>query len=871
MFNNALPFINETAMMCSRLFAPIPLLAFLLIVGLTSAQTPVTLRGVVVDGETGDALSFVTVALNSRSAGALTDTLGRFSFRATPGRGDSLQVTYVGYAAQSFALNGKAEQVFQVKLNTVTGLLDEVVITADPSPGKTLMKKVLARNRQNDPARFGRMDARRWTRSEVSALDPKAASDASGKTAARGGMLFGSRVRAYEKVRASDDTLRGQTPLFFAEKLGDYTLGNHPFTENERVIAVKTTGLESDKMLEPLARWDAGSVNLYDARVMLFSKAFVSPVGPEALLFYDFYIVDSTALPNGYHAIILQPIPKVWHGNVFTGRITVEDSTYALTAADLRLSKDANLNYIESLSLHQTFQPAIDYTNGRTVLVPYESALTLRYEAGLDLLGIPLPANADSKRLISRMSAVFDSVRVNDPNGVSVAAGGMVTTAQSHDSGASDDFWKQRRPDSLSNHEVAIYRMADAIRNDPRQRLKDKLFSTLGTGAYYIGDKAYLGPMGSLVSFNRIEGTRFRVGFRTLEGMYKNIGVYGHLAFGTRDQQFKGGLGLKYLWGTQPYAKTEVHGGSDYNAISQWYDEIDKDGFINSLLRKNVPYYQTFQTQLTLSHDQQMGANWFVKGGLAYRTISPSFDFNYPNPDFMGNDITPREPSAAHSIPVAEASVALRFAWHERSRIFDYERLPTGSKFPSVALIYTRGFRLLDADFTYQKVNIDISHTTLLTPKAALIWNLDAGKIFGTLPSLLLQVPRGNDAYVMSRYVFNTMQPYEFTADRYLSLQTRLALGGMLFDRVPLLQKLGWRERLTFNAFWGDLSPSNRDFNKAQQLIAPNQKPFMEAGIGVENIFHLFSIDYVKRLNYLNSPGAAGNRSGVFLGMKVVF
>jgi hypothetical protein len=361
------------------------------------------------------------------------------------------------------------------------------------------------------------------------------------------------------------------------------------------------------------------------------------------------------------------------------------------------------------------------------------------------------------------------------------------------------------------------------------------------------------------------------VGFRTQEGFSKNVGLYGHLAYGTRDKQFKGGFGVKYLWNTQPYAKTEAHAGSDYNAIAQWYDEIDADGFINSLLRKNVPYYQTFQTQLTLSHDQQIGVNWFVKGGLAYRTISPSFDFNYPNPDFMGNDITPRESIAAHSIPVAEASVALRFAWHERSRIFDYERLPTGSKFPSIALIYTQGFRFAGADFVFQKLNIDISHTTRLTPKAALIWNFDAGKIFGSLPSLLLQVPRGNDAYVMSRYVFNTMQPYEFAADRYLSLQTRLALGGMLFDRVPLLQKLGWRERLTFNAFWGDLSPGNRDFNKAQQLIAPNKKPFMEAGIGVENIFHLFSIDYVKRLNYLNSPGATGNRSGVFLGMKVVF
>ncbi len=846
-------------------------LLVLLATSLVKAQTHVTLHGVVMDVETGEFLSFATVALSHHSSGAWTDSLGRFSFRATPMASDSLQVTYVGYTTKSLAINGQSEQVFEVKLSPAAGSLGEVVVTADPGPGKTLMKKVLARNRQNNPARFDRLDARRWTRSEVAALDPQVAADAAGKTAARGGLLFGSRVRAFEKVRPADDTLRGQTPLFFAEKLGDYTLANNPFTENERVLAIKTTGLESDRLLEPLARWDASSVNLYAARVMLFSKAFVSPVGPEALAFYDFYITDSTALPNGHQAITLQPIPKVWHGNVFTGRITVEDSAYALTAADLRLSKDANLNYIESLELHQTFLPATDQSNRRTVLVPSESALTLHYEAGLDLLGIPLPANADSKRLISRMSAVLDSVRVNDPNAAAVTVGGMVASLGSHDSGASEVFWKRSRPDSLSKHEVAIYRMADALRNDPRQRFKDKLLSTLGTGAFYVGDRAYFGPIGTLMSFNHFEGTRFRVGFRTMEGISKNLGLYGHLAYGLRDQRFKGGLGAKYLWAARPYAKTEVHIGSDYNAIAQWYDEIDQDGFVNSLLRKKVPYYQTFQQQLTLTHDQQIGGNWFIKGGLAYRKISPSFDFSYPNPDFQGNDSTPGEPSIVHGIPAAEASVALRFAWHERSRIFDYERLPTGGKFPSVALIYTRGFRFADADFVYQKLSISLSHTTRLTPKAGLMWNLDAGKIFGTLPSLLLQVPRGNDTYVMSRYTFNTMQPYEFAADRYVSLQARLALGGMLFDRVPLLQKLGWRERLTFNAFWGDLRPDNRDFNAAQQLVAPNTGPFMEAGAGVENIFHLLSIDYIQRLSYRSTPGAAGNRSGVFLGMKVVF
>lgn len=810
-----------------------------------------------------------TVRMLGTGGGAITDSAGHFSFKIAA-LGDSLTVTQIGYSSVTLPVDRRHLTGIEVRMKDNSFTLNEAVISADPHPGKTLMKKVLANNRDNNPARFGRLDARRWTRAEVAAFDPQVAADTSGKISNSGG-IFNGRTRAFEKVRPATDTLRGETPLFFVEKLADYTLGNRPFTENERVFAVKTTNLESDKLLEPLARWDAGSVNLYDPRVLLFGKTFVSPVGTEALGFYDFYIQDSTALPNGHWNITLQAIPKVWHGNVFTGMITVEDSAYALTAADLRLSKDANLNFIEALALHQEFVSVVDMATGHTVQVPFVSAIALRYEAGLELLGLPLPANADSKRLISRMTARFDSVRVNDPNASDVATGGIVTTTQSHDSGAPDDFWQKSRPDSLTAHEMAIYQMADNLRNDPAYRFKDKLFSTFGTGAYYIGDKANLGPVGTLISYNRIEGTRFRVGFRTMEGTFKKTGVYGHLAYGTGDRRFKGSLGVKHLWGTQPFSKTEVFAGSDYNAISQWYDEIDKDGFINSLLRKNVPYYQTYQRQVSLTHDQQIGANWFLRGGMAYRTISPSFDFNYPNPDFRSSESTPNEPATAQSIPVAEASIALRFAWHERSRIYDYERISAGSKYPSVALIYTRGFRMINADFAYQKINIDISHTTRLTPKAALLWNLDAGKIFGTLPSLLLQVPRGNDAYVMSRYVFNTMQPYEFAADRYVSLQTRLALGGMLLDRVPFLQKLGWRERLTFNAFWGDVSPANREFNASQHLVTPNGRPFMEAGVGVENIFHLFSIDYMRRLNYLDSPGAAGNRNGIFLGMKVVF
>lgn len=826
------------------------------------AQKSVLLHGVVTDVETNEKVAFATVALSSRNGGAWTDSIGRFSFRAVPGESDSLIITYVGYKRQSIALTDQPDQVFQVKISPSVGILEEVVITDDPNPGKTLMKKVLSHNNDNNTDRVDRLDAQRWTRNEVSAVDPAAAT---GNQVRKGGM-FASRTRAFESVKPQSDTLKGVTPLFFSEKLSTYIRTNRPFGETENVLAIKKTNLESDKMLERLARWDA-NINLYDERVLLFGKTFVSPVGPAALNFYDYFIQDSVAAGNGHWNITMQAIPKSWYGNVFTGMITVNDSAYALVGAELRLSKDANLNYIETLSLRENFIPVIDHQAGQPVWVLKESAVDLSYEAGLEMIGIPLPANAANKHLTARMTTRYDSLQVNNPIPGQKVKTGAVSIVRTRDTGQSDDYWKSQRPDTLSAHENAIYAMADVINSDPRQRLKDKFFKTCVEGAYTWKEVAWIGPFGSMISTNQNEGVRMRVGFRTDEALIPKTGFYGHLAYGTLDQQWKGGFGVKHLWSVQPYSKTELFAGSDYVTVTEWYDALDADNIFNSILRKKVPYRRTLQQQLTFSHEQQLGASWFMKGSFGQRKISPSFDFSYANPAYRGAEQTPRTAPYLSDISVTEATISLRFAWHERSRMYDYQRHSLGSQFPMVNVSYTKGFKLGNNGFDYQKISVGLAHTTRITPKTSLLWNAEVGKITGTLPALLLYSPRGNDTYVTSRYLFNTVVPYEFAADRYAVLQTRLAMGGLLFDHVPFLQQLGWRERLTFNSFWGDMSANNQAFNAHSGITIANGQPFMEAGAGIENIFHLFSIDYIRRINYKGPY----NGSGIFVGMKVSF
>ena len=220
-------------------------------------------------------------------------------------------------------------------------------------------------------------------------------------------------------------------------------------------------------------------------------------------------------------------------------------------------------------------------------------------------------------------------------------------------------------------------------------------------------------------------------------------------------------------------------------------------------------------------------------------------------------------------LPVAEGSVGFRFAKGQKTNVFNYGLVRLDNYSPVVTLNFTYGMEFDKAQFAYEKINIGLEQRLRLPPKSILYYNVHVGKTFGTAPYLLLDVPGGNETHVDSRYQFNTMQPYEYAADQYLSLHTRLYTGGMLFDKIPFLNRLGLRERYSFNMFMGSMTNANQTYNNTAHFAVTGNKPFMEAGVGVENIFHLLSLDYFWRLSKSTDPVA--QRAGLFLGLKLAF
>ena len=102
----------------------------------------------------------------------------------------------------------------------------------------------------------------------------------------------------------------------------------------------------------------------------------------------------------------------------------------------------------------------------------------------------------------------------------------------------------------------------------------------------------------------------------------------------------------------------------------------------------------------------------------------------------------------------------------------------------------------------------------------------------------------------------------EFLNDRFASAMVKWDLNGRLFNRIPLLKKLHWREIIGFRMLWGELSDKNNPFleqnygshrlmyfPEGAHVMDPN-RPYAELMLGVHNIFKFFHVEYVRRLSY---------------------
>jgi len=815
------------------------------------------ITGKVVDAKTQQPVKNSTIHLRGGDNNTLSKEDGSFVLEASTWN-NVLEVTCIGYKELTFTLQKNKTAGLILPMEVEAETLEEVIVTSDKrdkEPGLRYMKKVIANKPFNNPARFKSYNYQQYTRHEldISHLD---------SLTNYGKGLKSMVIRIYRNTDPQNKR-SSSLPLYFSETVSNKYHNVSPNIDRENILAKKTLGLETDKILWQFDKFNF-NFNIYDNWFTIFNQTYASPLSNTAFNYYNFYFNDSSIV-NGRKVYKIHFTPKKYE-NAFAGTLWINDSTYSIKKIEMHLSRTADLNYISDIHYNEEYRLSLDSGTNKYEYMPYKYSSIVEFQTGLALLGIPVPSSSQMVRLEAINTIVIGNIKINADVPDEEAMKKM-KKEQTADLEKPETFWEQNRLDTLSQHEKSIYLMVDSLKKNRRYIWSSKLITFIGTGYWDFGNKVRLGPNSSFLSNNTIEGWRSRIGLMTLPGFNKKIILNGYIAYGFQDQRVKGNLGIQYLWNGAKWTKTSLSASSDYDYLIQDDDELDQDNLISSYLKKSVPSTLVYTKKISLKHEQYISKSFSAIGSFSYKELKPVFNFSYHPLSKTTNQ--PIDTIFATTLPVAEASIGLRFAKDEKNIVFNDEQIHLYTYKPVFTANFTYGLELGEARFTYQKINVGVEQRLRLPPKSLLYYKLQAGKTFGTAPYLLLDVPVGNEYYVSSKYLFNTMIPYEFATDEFVSLLSRFYLGGYFFDKIPFIKKLHWRERFSFNAYQGTMSTVNKNYNKQSTFSVPDSEPFMEGGVGIENIFHVFSIDYYQRLSGLNKQNI--RRGGIFMGVNITF
>ena len=152
---------------------------------------------------------------------------------------------------------------------------------------------------------------------------------------------------------------------------------------------------------------------------------------------------------------------------------------------------------------------------------------------------------------------------------------------------------------------------------------------------------------------------------------------------------------------------------------------------------------------------------------------------------------------------------------------------------------------------------------------------LKAGKVWNKVPFPLLIIPNANLSYTIQPESYSLMNAMEFMNDEYASWDVTYFLNGFLFNRIPLLKKLKWREVLSCRGIYGNLSDKNNPEFSEGLFAFPagsttmGHTPYVEVGVGIENILKVLRVDYVWRLTYRDLPNI--DKSGLRISLHMTF
>ncbi|WP_455671750.1 DUF5686 family protein [Phocaeicola sp.] len=832
------------------------------------------IQGLVTDSLTNEPLPYISVYYEGKGVGGITDADGRYSVETRQGW-NKLTFSSVGYVPKVVNIIPGVTKTMNVKLRSDDIMLQEVVVkpkrekySRKNNPAVELMKKVIAHKRNN------KLDENDYYQYNKYQKITMSLNDVTPEMLEKG--MYKKMPFLKDQIELCEETSKFILPISVDETASQKIYRKHPKSEKNIIKGMNSTGVNelfaTGDMLGTVLKDVFTDVNIYDDDIRLLQYPFISPISSsDAISFYKFYIMDTTYVDKDkcFH---LTFVPNNSQDFGFTGHLYVlADSSYTVKKCTMNLPKKSGVNFVDNMDIIQEFE---QLPNGEWVLKTDDMIVEMTL--------MKIMQGFQIRRTTRYTDYAFDEL----PQQLFKRKGVEIKEADAMMRG--DDFWNQYRQVPLTETESSMDMLVKRLEQMPGFKyvifvLKAFIENFVETGTKEHPSKVDIGPVNTMISNNYIDGLRLRMSAQTTANLNPHLFFKGYYAYGFKDHRSKYMGEVEYSFNKKEYLPREFPKNSitfsyQYDVMSPTdkFLKTDKDNVFVSFKTSTVDQMSYVRNiALKYENETQVGLKTTVEfkhskdeptGGLAYIT----------------NDDTK---TLIPDIQTMEASLSFRYAPGETFINTKQRRIPVSFDAPVFTLSHTTGLKgMLGGEYNYNLTEVGLYKRFWFSSWGKIDMFLKGGAQWNKVPFPLLIMPAANLSYILQRETFNLVNNMEFLNDRYASFDITWDMNGKIFNRIPLLKKLKWREAIGFKMLYGDLTDKNNPLKhpgdselflfptrdgRPTSFVMDSKTPYMECSIGIHNIFKILHIDYVRRLNYLDHPDA--NKWGVRFMVMMTF
>lgn len=789
----------------------------------------ITLSGTITD-QAGNELPFTNVYVKGTSTGTTSNEKGEFQLNVANPVGETLVFQSLGFKKKEVPIEMKTRiQNLSIAMESEVLQIKTFVKTANAKdPAYAVMQKAIEfRKRNLENVKTYNADIYLKSNVRLNEIPKK-------------------KPAFIPKDQMPDSTDLGL--IYLSESVARYHF-SFPDKVKEEMTASKVSGVSSGFSWN---RVDDVLYNFYNNLVDMnyySDRGFVSPVSENAMFYYQ-YEMEGTFIDNGRTINKIKLIPRRKNDPCFRGSIYIIEDTWNIHSLDLILTKDAQIQFVDTLHFQQNYVSIND-----SIWMPF----TMKMNSRIKVFGFDATDHS---------IGVFSNYSVNKPFPKKFFSREVFRIESDADL-KKEPYWDQTRPLVLTEEELKNYSKNDSlslIKNtktykDSIDRKTNGL--TLGklllTGYNHRNsfERKYwnVSSILSSVQFNTVEGLVLspEFSYSSTDSLRRFWNYQANVRYGFADETFKARVSVGRMYDRYNRAFWQVSGG---RFVQQANAANPISPFINSIytlaLREN--YMRLFLNDfLSAAWGRELVNGVYFQGKMQYADRTPlqnnsdfTFNRNASKSYTSNDDFNENVQQGFNKTQAFTVEAKFQFVPGQNYQSRPNLKIIEKTKYPTFYLNYKAAIAgVFGSDIAFHHVSAGIGDDRSLGLFGRFFFDIQAGQFLGKgqMEFIDFQHFNGNQtiirqgapdggAFMPGRtrlLAFQALEYYRLSTNKaYIQAHAEHNFLSWMVNKIPLLRKTKCYTLAGTNL-----------------LLLQDQKIYTELYFGVDNIFNIFRVDFV--------------------------